>query len=185
MPSYLQTYMPMVDSKLAYPLFQIGQLNAQRQVVRSPIMPNLHGYEEYKRIKGQEPAGEDWEAYRVLIGMSALSGVVLTHPDIPLERLSALRESFNKMTSDPGWGPETARVLGQPDSCRGRRCLRGVNAGHDQSPAIGRGCPVKGREVIVVSYLRSGAMRLEPETNLARPHTLRAPSRAPVEGRHA
>jgi tripartite-type tricarboxylate transporter receptor subunit TctC len=115
MPSYLQTYMPMVESKLAYPLFQIGQLNEKGEVVRSPIMPDLPtGYEEYKRIKGQEPAGEDWEAYRVLIGMSALSGVVLTHPDIPAERLSALRDSFNKMTSDPGWATETARVLGLP-----------------------------------------------------------------------
>jgi tripartite-type tricarboxylate transporter receptor subunit TctC len=115
MPSYLQTYMPMVEAKIAYPLFQIGQLDAQGQVQRSPVMPELPtGYEEYKRIKGTEPSGPDWEAYRVLIGMSALSGVVLTHPDIPPARLAALRDSFTKMTSDPGWGAETARVLGQP-----------------------------------------------------------------------
>ena len=115
MPGYLQTWQPMEESKLVYPLFQIGQLDAQGRVQRSPVMPNLPtGYEEYKRIKGTEPSGDDWEAYRVLIGMSALSGVVLTHPDIPPARLSALRDSFTKMTNDPSWGPETQRVLGQP-----------------------------------------------------------------------
>jgi tripartite-type tricarboxylate transporter receptor subunit TctC len=115
MPSYLQTYMPMVESKLIYPLFQTGQLNEKGEVVRSPLAPNLPtGYEEYKRTKGKEPAGEEWEAYKVLVGMTTLNGAVLTHPDIPGERLSALRESFIKMISDPTWGPETARVLGQP-----------------------------------------------------------------------
>jgi hypothetical protein len=114
MPSYLQTFMPMVESKLIYPLFQTGQLNEKGEVVRNPLAPNIPtGYEEYKRTKGADPAGPDWEAYKVLIGMSALTGAALTHPDIPAERLSALRESFVKMISDPSWGPETARVLGE------------------------------------------------------------------------
>jgi len=46
--------------------------------------------------------------------MSALTGAALTHPDVPAERLSALRESFVKMISDPSWDPETTRVLGSP-----------------------------------------------------------------------
>jgi tripartite-type tricarboxylate transporter receptor subunit TctC len=115
MPSYLQTYMPMVESKLIYPLYQTGQLNEKGEVVRNPLAPNLPtGYEEYKRIKGAEPTGPDWEAYKVLIGMSALNGAVLGHPDIPADRLAALRESFVKMISDPSWDAETARVLGEP-----------------------------------------------------------------------
>ena len=61
------------------------------------------GVEEYKRLKGKDPVGEDWEAYKVLIGMSALNGVALTHPDIPADRLSALRESFMNMITDPSW----------------------------------------------------------------------------------
>jgi hypothetical protein len=115
MPSYLQTYMPMVESKLIYPLYQTGQLNEKGEVVRSPLAPNLPtGVEEYKRLKGKDPAGEDWEAYKVLIGMSALNGAALTHPDIPADRLTALRESFQNMITDPSWEPETARVLGSP-----------------------------------------------------------------------
>ena len=51
---------------------------------------------KYKRLKGAEPTGPDWEAYKVLIGMSALNGAALSHPDIPAERLAALRESFEK-----------------------------------------------------------------------------------------
>jgi hypothetical protein len=115
MPSYLQTYMPMVESKLIYPLYQTGQLDEKGAVVRSPLAPNLPtGVEEYKRLKGRDPAGEDWEAYKVLVGMSALNGAALTHPDIPADRLAALRESFQNMISDPSWEPETARVLGSP-----------------------------------------------------------------------
>ena len=85
MPSYLQTYMPMVESKLIYPLFQTGQLNENGEVVRNSLAPTLPtGVEEYKHLKGTDPAGPDWEAYKVLVGMSALTGAALTHPDIRL-----------------------------------------------------------------------------------------------------
>ena len=114
-PGYLQTWIPMAESKMIYPLFQLGEINAKGEIVRSPMLPNVPtGYEEYKRIKRAEPAGEDWEAYKVLIGMSALNGAVLAHPDIPAERLSALLDSFAKMISDPSWAQETTRVLGAP-----------------------------------------------------------------------
>jgi hypothetical protein len=115
MPAFLQTYQPMVESKLIYPLFQTGQFDEKGQVVRNSLAPSLPtGVEEYKRLKGKDPDGEDWEAYKVLIGMSALNGAVLVHPDVPADRLAALRASFEKMIADPSWGPETARVLGQP-----------------------------------------------------------------------
>jgi hypothetical protein len=77
------------------------------------MLPNVPtGYEEYKRVKRAEPSGDDWEAYKVLIGMSNLNGAVMAHPDTPAQRLSALRESFGKMAADPSWERETARVLG-------------------------------------------------------------------------
>jgi tripartite-type tricarboxylate transporter receptor subunit TctC len=114
-PGYIQTWMPMVETKLIHPIFQIGQLNEKGDVIRSPMLPNVPtGYEEYKRIKRAEPSGTDWEAYKVLIGMSNLNGAVLAHPDLPAERLAALRESFGKMIADPSWERETARVLGVP-----------------------------------------------------------------------
>lgn len=115
MLGYLQTWRPMEESKIIRPLFQIGQLNEQGVPIRSPIMPDLPtSYEEYKRIKGQEPSGPTWEAYRILIGMSAMSGMLLAHPDTPPERLTALRASFERMINDPSWLPETQRVLGTP-----------------------------------------------------------------------
>jgi tripartite-type tricarboxylate transporter receptor subunit TctC len=115
MLGYLQTWQPMEESRIIYPLWQIGQLNERGEVLRSPIMPNLPtGYEQYKRIKGGEPSGPTWEAYRILIGMSAMSGMLLLHPDTPPDRTAALRTSFERMVNDPSWMTETERVLGTP-----------------------------------------------------------------------
>jgi tripartite-type tricarboxylate transporter receptor subunit TctC len=115
MPSYLQTYMPLVENKIIYPLYQTGQLDEKGDVIRNPLAPNIPtGVEEFRRLKGTSPSGPNWEAYKVLVGMSALTGAALTHPDVPAERVAALRESFQKMITDPSWDVETARVYGSP-----------------------------------------------------------------------
>ncbi len=70
--NYVQSWLSMVNRKVIVPLFQGGLLTEKGEVIRSPLVPDVPtAYEQYKRLFGKDPAGEDWEAYKVVLALNS------------------------------------------------------------------------------------------------------------------
>ena len=100
---------------IAAPIYQTGKLGEDGEVVRGLLLPDVPTfYEEFVRVRGEEPAGDSWEAYQALLGINSLSYPMLMHPDTEEGRLAALREAFDAMINDPEWQDEAEEALGGP-----------------------------------------------------------------------
>ncbi len=63
--AYLKNVQPLVDSGEAVPLFSLGVLDADGNVVRDPTFPDLPTYPEaFEKLKGEKPTGAAYDAYK-------------------------------------------------------------------------------------------------------------------------
>src|SRR3546814_20628496 len=77
-PAYLKHVVPLVDDGTMVPLFTFGALNADREIVRGPTLPDLPSFPDvYEAVHGNTAAGPNWEAWTafLLAGRSELSSV--------------------------------------------------------------------------------------------------------------
>ena len=63
--AYLKSVVPLVEQKLAVPIFSWGALDAKGNIVRDPTFPDLPSFKEVcVATKGCETSGTAWEAYK-------------------------------------------------------------------------------------------------------------------------
>lgn len=107
---YVPTYKPLVDSGKATPVWQDGLINAAGEIVRAPSLPDIPTLlEEYKRLKGSEPSGQDWETYQILVATQTVASALFVHPDTDPEHVKTLREAFQKMAASQEWKTQTLK----------------------------------------------------------------------------
>jgi hypothetical protein len=113
-PAYLASVIPLVEEGTAIPLFTFGQMNAQGQVVRDPVFPELPSFAEaYEACHGQPPSGPGWDTYKAVLvaGFSAQKNL-WTHKEAPPERIAALRAAAEATSTDPEFLSMAAELLG-------------------------------------------------------------------------
>lgn len=136
--AYLTNVVPLVEDGEAIPLFSLGQLDADGDVIRDPAFPDIPSIKEfYEEAFGIEPSGEAWEAYKSFLGSSyTIQKVIWTHDDAPEEALIALRAAAEKIVEDEEFLEKGEEVLGGYEPYTGEELENVVNAMLDTDEAI-------------------------------------------------
>ena len=112
--AFIKKVKPLADAGKARALMTWGAVDGQGQIVRDPSFPDLPSFKEvYTEIKGEEPAGPAWEAWKsFMIAGYAAQKMIFLPKDTPDEILAAWREAARKTVSAPDFAAASARVLG-------------------------------------------------------------------------
>lgn len=95
------------------PLFQTGVVGADGDVERAEDLPDIpHLGEAYEEATGDELAGDEFEAYELLLSAVTTGFVVYMHPDTPQEHLDVLGPAFDDMYESDEWAQATEDIVG-------------------------------------------------------------------------
>ena len=128
---------PLIEAGEAIPLFAFGQLDAEGNVIRDPIWPDLPtGVEVYEMIHGEEPSGPIFEAYKTLIAATSqfTSGIWL-HADAPEEAIQAWSDAAAQMNDDPEfWESGGREAVGAYDIITGDAVMNAFEGVRNPNP---------------------------------------------------
>ncbi|WP_246263024.1 hypothetical protein [Arthrobacter mobilis] len=95
-------------------LMSFGQLDENGNIVRDPNFPDVPTVAEaYEILHGSKPAGEKFEAYKTLLGLTYTYQKGLWVPEeTPEKAVELLRTSSEKLGADPGFQAKAGKVLG-------------------------------------------------------------------------
>lgn len=104
---------PLVEDGEAVPLYSLGQIDSNGELVRDPQFPELPTIKEiYIDIYGEEPSGEAWEAYKQLVGVSyTLNKVIWVHEEAPEIYKSQLQAGMRPLIKDENFINESEEIL--------------------------------------------------------------------------
>lgn len=125
--SYLANIVPMVESGAAVPLFTVGALDAEGNVVRDPTFPDLpHFLEAYEMMHGQPPEqSEKLDAFIAFFSAGFPAQKMILVPNtVEPEILEAYRLAFADAVADPELQANKAEVLGDYVQGTGESALR-------------------------------------------------------------
>lgn len=105
---------PMVKDGTAVPLFSLGQVNAEGEIVRDPNFPDIPTVVEvYEELYGKQPDPEQLATYQAILALTYTYQKALWVPeDTPDEALDLLRSTAEDMGADPAFQKSAAEVLG-------------------------------------------------------------------------
>jgi tripartite-type tricarboxylate transporter receptor subunit TctC len=105
---------PMVKDGTAVPLFSLGQVNAEGEIVRDPNFPDIPTVVEvYEELYGEQPDDEQLATYQAILALTYTYQKALWVPeDTPDEALDLLRSTAEDMGADPAFQKSAAEVLG-------------------------------------------------------------------------
>lgn len=105
---------PMVKDGTAVPLFSLGQVNADGEIVRDPNFPDIPTVVEvYEELYGEQPDPEQLATYQAILALTYTYQKAMWVPeDTPDEALDLLRSTAEDMGADPAFQKSAAEVLG-------------------------------------------------------------------------
>ena len=128
----------------ANPGAEIG--HAPRQVEGLPILsfPDL-----YRKIKGEMPTGQLWDAYRTVLTVNgAMQRQIVLPPGVPGAAVAALRAAVLRLNGDKEHAEEAVRAIGYvPEWVAGPDTNNEVRAAITISPAM---------RAFIADYVRRG-----------------------------
>lgn len=113
-PAYLSNVEPLVENGDALPLYSIGQITADGDLVRDPAFPDIPSFKEfYEEVHGEEPSGEGWEAYKAFTAAAySMQKVLWVHDETPQEAVETLRRGAEGLAQDDEFIEKGDEVLG-------------------------------------------------------------------------
>ena len=115
-PGYRSVVEPgVIANGTALPLFYNPGWNGTRfaepSQVRGLDMLSIEKF--YRDVKGKEPEGQLWEAYkRVLATSSAMQRMIVFPPNVPPEAIKAAREAIRAFEKDPEYASDAEKLVG-------------------------------------------------------------------------
>src|SRR5690606_34489732 len=120
MSAYADRVVPMIEDGEAQPLFTLGFLDGEGNIVRDPMLPEVPTFfEVYERIHGKPLEGPQLGAMKALfMGRVMAAKMMILPKDTPPEIVAAYDEVFAKIASDPDFtgGPGEEIVGPYPQS---------------------------------------------------------------------
>jgi tripartite-type tricarboxylate transporter receptor subunit TctC len=112
--SYGPAVEPLVEEGTAVPLFSLGQVDDEGEIVRDPNFPDLPTVVEvYEQLYGEQPDPEALETYRAILALTYTYQKALWVPeDTPDEALELLRSTAEDLGADPEFQKSATEVLG-------------------------------------------------------------------------
>ncbi|SOC37579.1 hypothetical protein [Salinicoccus kekensis] len=100
--AYNNNVKPLVENGTAEPLYSLGQIDENGNLVRDPQFPELPTVEEvYIDQYGEAPTGEVWEAYKQMVNAAyTLNKVIWVHEDAPVESIARLQDGAEGIKQD-------------------------------------------------------------------------------------
>ena len=72
---------PLVDAKVAVPLFSFGIADAGGNIVRDPVVPQVSTFHEvYKALHGKDPSGPAYDAWLAIFNLNVMASKALALP---------------------------------------------------------------------------------------------------------
>lgn len=104
---------PMIENGTAVPLYTLGQIDKDGDLVRDPQFPDLPTVKEvYIDQYGEEPSGPVWDAYTQLVNASyTMNKVIWVHRDAPQEEIDKLHSSIGELSQDPEFKEASLNIL--------------------------------------------------------------------------
>jgi tripartite-type tricarboxylate transporter receptor subunit TctC len=112
--SFINNRASMIKSGLAVPLYTFGVVNEDGSIGRDPALPDVPTFNEvYEKYYGKAPAGEGYEGWKSLMGVSVpLSKSWNLKAETPPEIVKAWREAARKVYAEVSKSPAGRKVFG-------------------------------------------------------------------------
>ncbi|WP_299056196.1 tripartite tricarboxylate transporter substrate-binding protein [uncultured Nocardioides sp.] len=112
--SYGPAVQPLVDDGTAVPLFSLGQVDEDGEIVRDPNFPKVPTVVEvYEELNGELPPADALETYTAILALTYTFQKALWVPeDTPDEALELVRDEAEQLSVDPSFEESAAEVLG-------------------------------------------------------------------------
>lgn len=112
--AYLSSVAPLVESGRAVPLFSLGVLNDEGQIVRDPAFPDLPTFSEvYENLNGEAPSATANEAFRKFFASGfTLQKLIMVPKDTPEALVETYREAALEFVDTEEFKQEADAHLG-------------------------------------------------------------------------
>ena len=113
--AYLKSVVPLVEQKLAVPIFTFGALDAKGNVVRDPTFPDLPSFKEVcEKTAGCPASGLAWDAYKAFFVAGFPAQKLLYLPGTaPRAVVDMYTKALSDMIARPDFAKASAEVLGR------------------------------------------------------------------------
>ncbi len=112
--AFLSKVTPLVEEGKAVPIMTWGALDDNGNIVRDPTFPNVPSFKEvYIKIKGKEPSGPEWEAWKAFFvaGFPAQKMVFLPK-GASKDMIDTYSNAFKAVTQRPDFAQISKKRLG-------------------------------------------------------------------------
>lgn len=112
--AYLKSVVPLVEQKLAVPIFSFGSLDAKGNIVRDPTFPDLPSFKEVcEKTADCEASGTAWDAYKAFfVSGFAAQKLIYLPGTAPQNVVDMYTKALNAILARPDFAKESAEVLG-------------------------------------------------------------------------
>ena len=124
--AYIRNIQPLVDAGKAVPLFTLGSLNPDGELIRDPEFPELpHVGEVYSYMHQKPPSGLAWDSWFAFFSAGFGAQKLLVIPkDTPSDVVLAYQAALEAMQRDPDYIARKPSVLGAYDQVTGDAAQR-------------------------------------------------------------
>lgn len=111
--AYKNSVEPLVENGEAVPLYSLGQIDTNGNLIRDPQLPDLPTVEElHIDIYGEKPSGKAWEAYKQMVGASyTLNKVIWVHDEAPDHYKNLLTDAAKSIAKDDSFKNQSEEIL--------------------------------------------------------------------------
>nr|CAA6828889.1 MAG: Tricarboxylate transport protein TctC [uncultured Thiotrichaceae bacterium] len=133
---FLSKVTPLVEEGKAFPIMTWGALDSDGNIVRDPTFPDVPTFKEvYKQVKGEEPSGEAWDAWKAFFvaGFPAQKMVFLPK-GTDQEIIDTYSAAFKAVTERPDFAEISKSRLGIYPQATGAKAEAFKKMGTDVDP---------------------------------------------------
>lgn len=138
--AYLNEVVPMFEQQgLNAPLFSLPVLNADGELVKSPLVPDIPTIDElYESIHGSPPSGENWDAIRTMIEIDqTMQHVFLGPPRMDPQAIEEFSAVLGPALATEAFREEATRILSYvPDHVDAQRATAILGATAEVTPEV-------------------------------------------------
>ena len=134
--AFLSKVMPLVDEGKAVPIMTWGALDDDSNIVRDPTFPDIPTFKEvYEQVKGEEPSGPAWEAWKAffIAGFPAQKMVMLPK-DTDQEIVDTYSDAFKAVTQQDDFKAKSEKLLGVYEQVTGKKAASFKKLGTEVEP---------------------------------------------------
>ena len=138
--AYLNEVVPMFEQQgLNAPLFSLPLLNADGELVKSPLVPDIPTIDElYESIHGSPPSGANWDAIRTMLEIDqTMQHVFLGPPRMDPRAIEEFSAVLGPTLATEAFREEAVRILSYvPDHVDAERASAILDATADVTPEV-------------------------------------------------